>query len=442
MNVKVENLDQHKVKITVEVPADDVVKGFKQAVSRFANQVKLKGFRKGKAPRKVIEMYLGKEAIEGEAKEIVFNRALDQALRDEKLVPVTQPEVNAESFDEQNGSTFTATFIKRPEVKLGAYTDLEAVRTNPVITDEDVMVQLKQTAQANARLEVAKDAELKNGDFAIIDFKGTVNGVAFEGGEGKAYPLEIGSGSFIPGFEDQLKGYKAGDDVVVKVTFPTEYFAKELAGKDAEFAVHVCDVKQKVLPAIDDDFAKSISKQETLKDLMETMKAEMQGRASYQANQAYRQALVDLAIANAEVDIPQEMIDQRLDDMIGEIRHNIEAQGQSFDRYLKQLDKTVDDLRKDYAEMAEKNVREGLVLNAVADKEEIHPTEQDINMEVFTMAQQFNADPREVVKIIQQENRVGLLIDSVTRRKVASFLVEKAKKEEPKVEEKTVEEKK
>ncbi|MGP1555440.1 MAG: trigger factor [Dialister pneumosintes] len=442
MNVKVENLDQHKVKVTVEVPADDVVKGFKQAVSRFANQVKLKGFRKGKAPRKVIEMYLGKEAIEGEAKEIVFNRALDQALRDEKLVPVTQPEVNAESFDEQNGSTFTATFIKRPEVKLGAYTDLEAVRTNPVITDEDVMVQLKQTAQANARLEVAKDAELKNGDFAIIDFKGTVNGVAFEGGEGKAYPLEIGSGSFIPGFEDQLKGYKAGDDVVVKVTFPTEYFAKELAGKDAEFAVHVCDVKQKVLPAIDDDFAKSISKQETLKDLMETMKAEMQGRASYQANQAYRQALVDLAIANAEVDIPQEMIDQRLDDMIGEIRHNIEAQGQSFDRYLKQLDKTVDDLRKDYAEMAEKNVREGLVLNAIADKEEIHPTEQDINMEVFTMAQQFNADPREVVKIIQQENRVGLLIDSVTRRKVASFLVEKAKKEEPKVEEKTVEEKK
>ena len=417
MNVKVENLDQHKVKITVEVPADDVVKGFKQAVSRFANQVKLKGFRKGKAPRKVIEMYLGKEAIEGEAKEIVFNRALDQALRDEKLVPVTQPEVNAESFDEQNGSTFTATFIKRPEVKLGAYTDLEAVRTNPVITDEDVMVQLKQTAQANARLEVAKDAELKNGDFAIIDFKGTVNGVAFEGGEGKAYPLEIGSGSFIPGFEDQLKGYKAGDDVVVKVTFPTEYFAKELAGKDAEFAVHVCDVKQKVLPAIDDDFAKSISKQETLKDLMETMKAEMQGRASYQANQAYRQALVDLAIANAEVDIPQEMIDQRLDDMIGEIRHNIEAQGQSFDRYLKQLDKTVDDLRKDYAEMAEKNVREGLVLNAIADKEEIHPTEQDINMEVFTMAQQFNANPREVVKIIQQENRVGLLIDSVTRRR-------------------------
>ena len=442
MNVKVENLDQHKVKVTVEVPADDVVKGFKQAVSRFANQVKLKGFRKGKAPRKVIEMYLGKEAIEGEAKEIVFNRALDQALRDEKLVPVTQPEVNAESFDEQNGSTFTATFIKRPEVKLGAYTDLEAVRTNPVITDEDVMVQLKQTAQANARLEVAKDAELKNGDFAIIDFKGTVNGVAFEGGEGKAYPLEIGSGSFIPGFEDQLKGYKAGDDVVVKVTFPTEYFAKELAGKDAEFAVHVCDVKQKVLPAIDDDFAKSISKQETLKDLMETMKAEMQGRASYQANQAYRQALVDLAIANAEVDIPQEMIDQRLDDMIGEIRHNIEAQGQSFDRYLKQLDKTVDDLRKDYAEMAEKNVREGLVLNAIADKEEIHPTEQDINMEVFTMAQQFNADPREVVKIIQQENRVGLLIDSGTRRKAASFLVEKAKKEEPKVEEKTVEEKK
>ena len=276
MNVKVEALDQHKVKVTVEVPAADVVKGYKQAVSRFANQIRLKGFRKGKAPRKVLEMYLGKEAIEGEAKEIVFNRALEQALQDEKLVPVTQPEVKDESFSEKDGSTFTATFVKRPEVKLGEYKNLDAKHAEPVVTDDDVMAQLKQLAENNARLEVVEGAELKDGDFAIIDFKGTVNGEAFEGGEGKAYPLEIGSGSFIPGFEDQLKGHKAGDDVTVKVTFPANYFVKDLAGKEAEFAVHVNDVKQKVLPEINDEFSKSISKQDSHKDLIETMKAEMQ----------------------------------------------------------------------------------------------------------------------------------------------------------------------
>lgn len=292
------------------------------------------------------------------------------------------------------------------------------------------MAQLKQLAENNARLEVVEGAELKAGDFAIIDFKGTVNGVAFEGGEGKAYPLEIGSGSFIPGFEDQLKGHKAGDDVTVKVTFPANYFVKDLAGKEAEFAVHVNDVKQKVLPEINDEFAKSISKQDSLKDLMETMKAEIQGRATFQANQAYRQALVDLAVANAQVDIPQEMIDQRLDDMIDEIRQNIEAQGHSFEQYLKQIDKTEEDLRKDYTETAEKNVREGLVLNAIADKEDIHATDQDLSMEVFTMAQQFNADPNEVVKIIREQNRVGMLIDSVIRKKAANFLAEQAKKEE------------
>ena len=430
MNVKVEALDQHKVKVTVEVPAADVVKGYKQAVSRFANQIRLKGFRKGKAPRKVLEMYLGKEAIEGEAKEIVFNRALEQALQDEKLVPVTQPEVKDESFSEKDGSTFTATFVKRPEVKLGEYKNLDAKHAEPVVTDDDVMAQLKQLAENNARLEVVEGAELKAGDFAIIDFKGTVNGVAFEGGEGKAYPLEIGSGSFIPGFEDQLKGHKAGDDVTVKVTFPANYFVKDLAGKEAEFAVHVNDVKQKVLPEINDEFAKSISKQDSLKNLMETMKAEIQGRATFQANQAYRQALVDLAVANAQVDIPQEMIDQRLDDMIDEIRQNIEAQGHSFEQYLKQIDKTEEDLRKDYTETAEKNVREGLVLNAIADKEDIHATDQDLSMEVLTMAQQFNADPNEVVKIIREQNRVGMLIDSVIRKKAANFLAEQAKKEE------------
>lgn len=432
MKVNVEALEQHKVKVTIELPAEEVKKGYKEAVSRIANQVKLKGFRKGKAPRRVIEMYFGKDAVTGEAQEIVFNRALNKALSDEKITPVTQPDVKSESFDEKTGTTFTATFVRQPEVKLGQYKDLEAKKAEPVISDEDVMAQLKNAAQQNARLEVVEGAELKNGDFAIIDFKGTVDGKVFDGGEGKAYPLEIGSGSFIPGFEDQLLGHKAGDDVTVKVTFPKEYFVKELAGKEAEFQVHINDVKQKVLPAIDDDFAKSISKSDSLKDLKETMKASMQSRASYDADQAYRQELVKQAVDNAEVDIPVEMVEQRLDDMMEEIRQNLAAQGQDFDAYLKQLGKTEEEMRKDYKEIAEGSVREGLVLAAIADKEDLKVNDNDLNMEIFTMAQQFNADPREVVKIIQKENRVQMLIDSVMRKKAANFIYQNAKKAEAK----------
>ena len=422
MNVKVEALDQHKVKVTVEVPAADVVKGYKQAVSRFANQIRLKGFRKGKAPRKVLEMYLGKEAIEGEAKEIVFNRALEQALQDEKLVPVTQPEVKDESFSEKDGSTFTATFVKRPEVKLGEYKNLDAKHAEPVVTDDDVMAQLKQLAENNARLEVVEGAELKDGDFAIIDFKGTVNGEAFEGGEGKAYPLEIGSGSFIPGFEDQLKGHKAGDDVTVKVTFPANYFVKDLAGKEAEFAVHVNDVKQKVLPEINDEFAKSISKQDSLKDLMETMKAEMQGRATFQANQAYRQALVDLAVANAQVDIPQEMIDTQIQNMIRDFDMQMRYQGMDLQQYMKYTGTTADMLKEQFKDDAAKRVKTSLILEKICEVEGIDATDKDVEKEYQKTVESSGMKLEDVKKYIPE----GDIKDRIKAEKTIKFLVDNA----------------
>ena len=236
MNVKVEALDQHKVSVGIELPAEVVQKGFKKAVSRIANQVRIPGFRKGKANRKILEMHFGKEAIEAEAKDIVINEAVDAALRQEKLIPVTTPDVKEDKFSEAEGAAFTATFVKRPEVELGEYKGLEAEKASPEITDDQVMAQLKGAAEQNARLEKAEEGtELKKGDFAIIDFKGTVDGKPFEGGEGKTYPLEIGSQSFIPGFEEQLEGHKAGDDVTVKVVFPEDYFVDALKGKEAEF---------------------------------------------------------------------------------------------------------------------------------------------------------------------------------------------------------------
>ena len=431
MNVKVEALDQHKVSLNVEVPAEAVQKGFKTAVARIANQVKIPGFRKGKASRKILEMHFGKEAVEAEAKDVVINDALNEALQQEKLIPVTTPDVKEDKFSESEGAVFTATFVKRPEVELGEYKGLEAEHAQPEISDDEVMEQLKRGAEQSARLEKAEDgAVLKKGDYAVIDFKGFVDGEPFEGGEGKTYPLEIGSQSFIPGFEDQLEGHKAGDDVDVKVTFPADYFVDALKGKEAEFKVHINDVKRKQLPEIDDEFAKSVSQFETIDELKASLKQQMQLQALQQAEEAYHDALVNQAVANAKVDIPHEMVDQRIDEIVKEIKMNLESQNMSLDDYLKRMNQTEAQLRANYEATAAEQVRQGLVLEAIADKEDLQVTNEDLSMEVYSMAHQFNADPNDVMKIIKDENRVGMLINSVLRKKAAAFIYGAAKKAE------------
>ena len=431
MNVKVEALDQHKVSVAVELPAEVVQKGFKRAVARIANQVRIPGFRKGKASRKILEMHFGKTAVEAEAKDIVINEALNEALTQEKLIPVTTPEIKEDTFSEADGAKFTASFVKRPEVELGEYKGLSAERKNPEISDDDVLAQLKGAAEQNARLEKAEEgAILAKGDFAVIDFKGTVDGQPFEGGEGKSYPLEIGSQSFIPGFEEQLEGHKAGDDVTVKVTFPADYFVDLLKGKEAEFSVHINDVKRKQLPALDDEFAKSISQYDKMDDLKAAIKQQMQLQAIQAAEEEYHEALVNQAVANSKVDIPHEMVEQRIDEIVNEIKLNVEAQNSTLEKYLQRLGQTEEELRKNYEKTAEEQVRQGLVLETIADKEKLEVNNQDLSMEVYSMAHQFNADPKDVMKIIKDEDRVGMLVNSVLRKKAAAFIYGSAKKAE------------
>lgn len=443
MDVKVEALDQHKVQLTIEVPADVVVKGFKQAVARIANQVKVQGFRKGKAPRKILEMRFGKAAIEQEAQDIVINQTLSDALGQEKIVPVTTPDVDQKRFSETEGALYTATFVKEPAVTLGDYKGLKAVHEKPEISDDTVMEQIQRAAEQSARLEAAKDgAELKKGDIAVIDFKGMVDGKAFEGGEGKTYPLEIGSKSFIPGFEDQLEGHKAGEDVLVKVSFPETYGVKELAGKAAEFSVHINSIKHKVIPEIDDAFVKSVSQYETVDELKTNIKQQMQLRAIQEAEEKYHKELIGQAVKNATVDIPEEMVEQRIDEIVEEVRLNLEAQDMKFEDYLSNMGTTEADFRKTYDTIAAEQVREGLVLGEIAKVEDLNVTNQDINLEIYSMARQFNADPKDVVKIIKDEGRVNMLYNSVLRKKAAAFIYGAAVKEEVKAEEPAKEEKK
>ena len=308
------------------------------------------------------------------------------------------------------------------------------------------MAQLKGAAEQNARLEKAEEGtELKKGDFAIIDFKGTVDRKPFEGGEGKTYPLEIGSQSFIPGFEEQLEGHKAGDDVTVKVVFPEDYFVDALKGKEAEFKVHISDVKRKQLPELNDEFAKSISQFETMDELKAAVKQQMQLQAFQQAEEAYHEALVKQAVANAKVDIPQEMVEQHIDEIVDEIKMNVESRNSTLDEYLKSIGQTMEQLRKNYEKTAAEQVRQGLVLETIAEKEDLTVTNEDLSMEIYSMAHQFNADPNDVMKIIKDEGRVGMLVNSVLRKKAAAFIygaakkAEADKKEEAKAEEKAAE---
>ena len=437
MDVKVDAVDKHKVALTITVPAEEVTKGFRQAISRIANQVNLKGFRRGKAPRNVLEMYFGKEAIEAEAADIIIDKAFNEALKDQKIVPVTKADIDRKHFAEGEEMTFVATFVKQPDVKLGQYKELSIAHDSPKISDKQVEDQLFKAAEQNARLEVANDEMLKKGDFAIIDFEGKVDGKPFKGGEGKTYPLEIGSHSFIPGFEDQLEGHKAGDDVTVKVAFPEGYFVKELAGKGAEFSVHISDVKKKVIPALDDEFAKSVSEYETIDELKKNLKQRMQLQAIQNAEEKYQQDLVDLAVKNSEVDIPDEMVDTRIDEMLEEMKLNLESRNSSFEAYLKTVGKTEAEIRVDYKDTAKENVRQSLVLKKIAEDEDLKVTDQDLSMEIYSMAHRFNAAPKDVLQIIKKENRVPMLIESVTRKKAAAFVYGSAQKAEAEAEAKT-----
>jgi len=407
MKATVNPVDQHVVTLTIEVPAAEVDKGIKQAVKRIASQVNIPGFRKGHAPRRILEMNFGKDAIMEEAFEVLASQNYSAALRENDIVPVSEPEIEREQFEEGKDLIFKATVTKRPEVKLGDYKGLEAEKQDATVTDEQIEEQLNNIREQQAKMVVAEEgATIQKDDFAVIDFAGSVDGKPFDGGEGKSYPLQIGSGSFIPGFEDQLIGAKAGDDVTVKVTFPEDYFVAELAGKEAEFKTHIHDIKRKELPELNDEFAKE---------------------ASSCAIDTYNADLIQTAVKNATVEIPEVMIEDRVEQMIQELAMNMEGRGLKLDDYLKFSNKTIEDLRSEYKDSAAENVRADLVLDAIATAEGIEVTPDDMNREIFIMAQNFGADPKEVWDIIAKEGRVAMLAGSVARKKAARFIIDNAK---------------
>ena len=427
MNVTVERVE-NEATLKITAPAADVNAGFKKAVQKIANSVNIPGFRKGKAPRAIIEMHYGKEAIKQEAFEMVANKLYTEALDVKNLIPVEDPKVEESVFEEGKDMELTIKVTVKPEPELGEYKGLHVDKEETVVTDEEVEAQMNDLRNRNAKMVAAEDGHvIEKGDFAIIDFAGTVGGEPFSGGEGKGYPLEVGSNSFIPGFEDQLVGLSKGDATDVEVTFPEEYFVKELAGKEAVFKVNIQDVKIKQLPELNDEYVAANSDFKTVEEMRANYKERMQKAAEENAKVAYEHALIDAAVANAKFTVPQVMIEDRISQMVEEMRMSLESRKMNLDMYKQYTGLTDEQIRENQRPAAEENVKTDIVLDAIAKAENIQVDMADVDAEFAAISAQHGASVDEVKKIIKSNGTMGLLLANILRRKAAHVVIDSAK---------------
>lgn len=427
MNVTVERVE-NEATLKITAPAAEVNAGYKKAVQKIADQANIPGFRKGKAPRAIIEMHYGKEAVKQEAFEIVANKAYSEALDQEKLIPVSDPKVEEYTFEEGKDMELTIKVTLKPEPELGEYKGLHVEKKEVEVTDEQVDAQIKDMMGRDAKMVVAEEgAVIEKGDFAIIDFAGTVDGEPFSGGEGKGYPLEVGSNSFIPGFEDQLVGLSKGDSTDVEVTFPEDYFVKDLAGKEAIFKVNIQDVKRKELPELNDEYVASKTDFKTVEELRANYKERMQKAAEANAKAEYEHELIDLAVANAKFSVPEIMIEDKISQMVEEMKMSLESRKMSLDMYMQYTGLDMAKIRENQRPVAEENVKTDLVLDAIAKAEDIQVDMADVDAEIAAISAQHGASPEEVKKIIKGNGTMGLLLANILRRKAAHVVIDSAK---------------
>lgn len=427
MNVTVERVE-NEATLKITAPAAEVNAGYKKAVKKIADQVNIPGFRKGKAPRAIIEMHYGKEAVKQEAFEIVANKAYSEALDQEKLIPVSDPKVEESTFEEGKDMELTIKVTLKPEPELGEYKGLHVEKKEVEVTDEQVDAQIKDMMGRDAKMVVAEEgAVIEKGDFAIIDFAGTVDSEPFSGGEGKGYPLEVGSNSFIPGFEDQLVGLSKGDSTDVEVTFPEDYFVKDLAGKEAIFKVNIQDVKRKELPELNDEYVASKTDFKTVEELRANYKERMQKAAEANAKAEYEHELIDLAVANAKFSVPEIMIEDKISQMVEEMKMSLESRKMSLDMYMQYTGLDMAKIRENQRPVAEENVKTDLVLDAIAKAEDIQVDMADVDAEIAAISAQHGASPEEVKKIIKGNGTMGLLLANILRRKAAHVVIDSAK---------------
>ncbi len=400
MSLQVEKLEKNMAKLTIEVPAEELEKAMQNAYLRAKNRITIPGFRKGKAPRKMIEQMYGKGIFLEDAANALIPEQYSKALEECDLEIVSQPEIDVTQIEPGKAFIFTAEVAVKPEVTLGEYKGLEVPKSETEVTDEEIEAELKKEQEKNSRTITVEDRGAENGDIATIDFEGFVDGTAFEGGKGTDYPLTLGSGSFIPGFEDQLVGAKAGDHVEVNVTFPEEYQSKDLAGKAAVFQCDVKKVETKELPELDDDFAQDVSEFDTLAEYKEDIKKNLAERKEKEARTAKENAAVDKAIENAQMEIPDAMIETQISQMLDDFSRRMQAQGLTMEQYMQFTGLTADKMREEMKPQALKRIQTRLVLEKIAETENIQPSEEEVNEEISKMAEMYKMEADKLKELL------------------------------------------
>ena len=425
MSIKVENTENtNEVKLTFNVPAEQFDEGIKKVYAKTAKYFNIPGFRKGKAPMALVEKTYGSQIFYEDTFNEIVPEIFEKEISENKLEVVSKPEIDIVQMGKGQELIFTAVVQVKPEVKLGKYKGIALEKVEYDVTDEDIEHELGHMADKNSRLVTVENEPVAEKDIAVIDFEGFVDGVPFEGGKAENHELEIGSKTFIPGFEDQVIGMKVNDEKDINVKFPEEYFSAELAGKDAVFKVKLHEIKRKELPTLDDEFAKDVSEFDTIAELKNSIKEKLETENANKAKYETEENAIKEVCEATEIDIPSGMVDTEIDNMLKDIETRLSYQGLNMKQYLQMIGKTEEDMRKEYEEQAKKSVKSRLVLEAIVNAEKIEATDEEVAEKVKEMAENYG---RKVEDLMNNEHLVNYIKDSMKAEKAIKFVVENAK---------------
>lgn len=426
MSLQVEKLEKNMAKITVEVPAEQFEKALTAAFNKNKSRFNIPGFRKGKAPQAMVEKMYGVEVLYEDA----INEALDatygDAVTESGLEVVSRPEIDVVQVEKGKELIYTATVAVKPEVTLGEYKGIEVEKASAEVTDEDIEAELKKVQEQNSRLITVEDRAVEDGDQTVIDFEGSVDGTPFEGGKGEDYPLTIGSHSFIDTFEEQLIGKNIGEECEVHVTFPEEYHAKELAGKPAVFKVTAKEIKRKELPELNDEFAGEVSEFETLEEYKNDVKSKLSLKKQKDAATENENHVVDKVVENAQMDIPEPMIDSQVNNMVNDYARRMQSQGLSLEQYMQFTGMTIETLKEQMKPQAVKRIQTRLVLEAIVKAENITVSDEAVEKEIADMAESYKMEVAQI-KEYMGENGIEQMKEDLAVQEAVDFLVAEAK---------------
>lgn len=426
MSLKVENLEKNMIKLTIEVEASELEKAIEKAYQKQKNQINIPGFRKGKAPRKMIEKMYGAGVFYEDAANALIPEAYTKALEEyEGTEIVSAPSIDVVQIEAGKPFIFTAEVAVKPEVTLGQYKGVEVDKVEATVSAEEVEAEIKREQEANAREISVEDRAVKDGDITVIDFEGFVDGEAFAGGKGEDYPLTIGSGAFIPGFEEQLVGAEIGKEVEVNVTFPADYHAAELAGKEAVFKCTVKEIKEKELPELDDEFASEVSEFDTMEEYKASVEKKLAEKRAAEVKNAKETAVVDAVVANATMEIPEAMIETQQRQMVDDFAQRLQMQGLSLDQYFQYTGMTAATMMDQVKPQAEARIKSSLVLEAIVKAENIEASEEDFAAEVAKMAEQYKMEVTAIEEMLGEAGKKQVMGD-LAIAKAVEFVVANA----------------